>query len=109
MFSREQDILNTLRLIEGLKLSLLDNVSSVYHAMGENGNAAVRIALARVLLNVYVLAARLGIDFSPLEAELLAQAEREALPDSAVIEKRFGDFSRLVKYLNGKGRKVGEK
>ncbi len=47
LFSREQDMIQTLRLIEGLKVSLLDNLSAVYHAMAKDSTEAVQQALAR--------------------------------------------------------------
>ncbi len=102
MFSREQDMVQTLRLIEGLKVSLLDNLSAVYHAMAKDSTEAVQQALARFLANVYVLGRRLGIDYRQLEKETLLFAQKQAASDDDKLEKRFGDFTKLAKYLQGK-------
>lgn len=102
MFSREQDIIQTMRLIENLKLTLMDSLSAVYHAMTENSSAAIKRSLARLLMNVYLLGRRLGVEYSELDREMLHMAERQSLSNDDIIENRFGDYSRLVRYLQQK-------
>lgn len=99
MFSREQDIIQTLRLIEQLKLALLDNLGALYHAMMENSSAAMKRSLASLVLNGYLLGRRLGVEYADLDDELQRLADQQALSDDDIIENRFGDYSRLSRYL----------
>lgn len=102
MFSREQDIIQTLRLIEQLKLALLDSLSAVYRAMMENSSATMKRSLARLMLNGYLLGRRLGVEYADLDSEIQRLADQQALSDDDIIENRFGDYSRLSRHLQQK-------
>lgn len=101
MFSRESDIVRTMRLIEGLKAELIANIGDLYKALAAGGEQVGKELLATVIVNCYVLGKRLGIDFDELDEAVKYRAERCG-KSSHALEERFGDFSRLARHLEQK-------
>lgn len=101
LFSREADIVKTMRLIEKLKAAVIGHVGAVYQAFAEGGEQGIRQTMANLVVNCYVLAQRAGIDYSELEELVRVKAEEYArLNDS--LEQRFGDYAKLARHMNNK-------
>lgn len=102
MFSHESDILRKLRLIETLKAELITNVGQLYQAIARNSEQAISEGLASVVTSCYILARRLGIDFSALD-EAVASRVAHNIKREHEAEKLFGDFSEYQRYLRKRG------
>ncbi len=98
LFSQESDIVRVMRLIEELKSELVTTVGSLYKAMANHREAAIKTALASLIVTTYVLGKRLGINFTELD-EAVKDSIKECGRKNAAIEERFGDFSKLERYL----------
>ena len=98
MFSQESDIVRVMRLIEELKSELLMTVGSLYKAMANHREAAIKDSLASFIVMGYVLGRRLGINFLELD-EAVKEKVQDCCRKNAAIEERFGDFSKLERHL----------
>lgn len=101
MFSRESELVRTMRLVESLKGDLICSVGDLYKALAESGAARGKDALAAVVMLCYVLGRRLGIEFSALD-EAVARKVEALSTDASELETRFGDYSNLTRYLRDK-------
>lgn len=101
MFSQESDIVKTMRLIEGLKADLINNIGDLYKAMAQNSEVAIKEALARLIIYGYVLGKRLGVEFADLD-EIIKHKLNEYSKNNDALENRFGDFSKLKRFLEQK-------
>lgn len=98
MFSHESDIFRKLRFIEALKAELVVEVGHFYHAVAENREQVMREALASIVISCYVLARRLGISFSGLEAAIHGKLEQN-IEREVDAEKMYGDLSEFKRHL----------
>lgn len=98
MFSHDSEILRKLRLIEWLKAELVTNVGAVFQAMAKNGEQAVLEGLAAVVASAYVLARRIGIDFSTLDKMIITRLEQN-IQLGHEAENGYGDLSELQRHL----------
>ena len=101
MFSQESDIVKTMRLIEGLKADLINNIGELYKAMVQNSEVSIKEALARLIIHGYVLGKRLGIEFADLD-KTIEYKLNEYSKNNDALENRFGDFSKLKRFLEQK-------
>lgn len=101
MFTPESDLLSKLKLMERLKAQLVTGTGQVFEALADYGEKSLLDALANLAITVYVLAKRLGIDFASLEADMITKLRQSGKRDSQ-IEKLFGDYSQLERYLKQK-------
>lgn len=101
MFSRESELVRTMRLVESLKGELICSVGDLYKALAESGAARGKEALAEVVLRAYVLGRRLGIEFTALD-EAVARRVEALCADQSEVELRFGDYSNLARHLRDK-------
>lgn len=101
MFSRESELVRTMRLVESLKGDLVCSVGDLYKSLATDGAAHGKEALAEVALRCYVLGRRLGIDFAALD-EAVARRAETLCGDASELETRFGDFSNLARHLRDK-------
>lgn len=101
MFSQESDIVKTMRLIEGLKADLINNIGDLYKAMAQNSEVTIKEALARLIIHGYVLGKRLGVEFADLD-EIIKHKLNEYSKNNDALENRFGDFSKLKRFLEQK-------
>lgn len=101
MLSQETEFLRRLKIVDWLKTELVTNTAVLFKAMWQEGGQAVTDALANIVITCYVLARRLGVDFSALEDAIQARLAVHIRNDHEV-EKWFGDLSAYQKHLRGK-------
>ena len=101
MISHESEIVRKLRLIEGQKAELIGSLAGIFHALAKTGGQSLAEALGAVIINCYVLARRLGIDFSQLDEAVCEKLEQN-IKHGSEIEKWYGDLSELKRYLRQK-------
>lgn len=83
------DITKNIRAIEGLKCDLLNDLSTLFRYMQkpaqlEDGEET----LASMLLHLYLLANKLGLDFTQLDAAAVSRLKRSALDERRTPEER---------------------
>lgn len=100
---KELDIAQNLKTIEWLKAELLDSIAALFKSLLQKGNGAIRDAASNIIIITYLLAQRVGVNFSGLD-----HAVREKLKISIEDSKEIGnwmiDISELYKYLESKKR-----
>lgn len=94
----DSDILRKLRFIEWLKAEMAVHFASFLHALAKNSTRAAGEALAALIVTAYILAKRLGIDFSKLDQEILLWLQRYTSKDHEV-DKWTGDYAEFERYL----------
>ena len=96
---KEVDVVKNSRAVERLKAELLKA-----HWLFHNGTATaseeqILEGLARTVGLSYLLARRLGFDFSSVDRVLYKQVEQWQEKDDLVIEREWGDCGLLMDYL----------
>ncbi|HWI54771.1 MAG TPA: MazG-like family protein [Desulfobacteria bacterium] len=103
VFNQGTDIARNIKVIEWLKTELIGTVSAVFKAMLKNSEEAIEDALASMVVTIYVLARRLGINFSQLDVRVEGKV-RNGIKEKHEIEDWYGDLTALLKYLSDKKR-----
>ena len=97
------DITKNLRLIESLKGDLLLAVSQLYNEMAsescDNLRDVALDTLSDTIIISYLLARRLGLDYTTVERQISAKI-RLGLLQEHETEKYFGDLSALSRMRN---------
>ncbi|MDU2065098.1 MAG: MazG-like family protein [Sporomusaceae bacterium] len=101
MLHQEPDLLKKIKLMDWLKAQLAVGVGQVLSAAAERSENLLVEALASLAVTVYILARRMGIDFSVLE-EAMLQKVKNLGRQSSELERQFGDYSQLERYLRQK-------
>lgn len=101
MLFQESDIVKTMRLIEALKADMIHAVGALYGALAESSAHKGKEALALIIVQCYVLGKRLGINFKELD-DAVQYKVNECSKSNGELENRFGDFSKLARYIEQK-------
>jgi hypothetical protein len=95
----EVDVVKGLRAIEELKVSLIQAQWLVQHGTLSGSESEMLQGLADLVGLSYLMARRLGFDFSRLDRMLLQRLEDIKNTDEMNLEKQWGDLSLLLSYL----------
>ncbi len=90
------DVTTQIKAIELLKCELLSGLAELYEVLRKPARGEERAALASLLINLYLLSRRLGVDFEKLTEEAVLKLRREILNGRAAA-----DVELLIKYLGG--------
>lgn len=101
MISPESDLLRKLRLIENLKADVILNVGLLFQAVAKNTQQGISMSIAGVIVSCYILAKRLGIDFSEIDESIKGKIDQN-IKQETDAEKWFGDYSQLKRHLRNK-------
>ena len=88
-----------MRAIEELKVNLLQAQWLIQHGTLNGEEDKMLQGLADFVGMSYLLARRLGFDFSRLDRVLLQRLEEIKQTDEMNLEKQWGDLSLLLSYL----------
>lgn len=99
----DSDIARRVKVIEWSKAELLDAVSRLFRATVQGPEDSVLESLGTVLLAAYLLAPRLGINYTRLDLQLEALVKHH-LEQGHQVEEWYGDLSNLSRYLEGRGK-----
>lgn len=94
----ESDIARKVKVLEWSKAELLDAVSRLFRASIQGREESIVESLGTVLLATYLLAPRLGINYTRLDLQLEGLV-RHHLEKRHEIEEWYGDLTNLLKYL----------
>lgn len=103
----EIDITGGIKTIEWLKTELLGAVTALFRVLLKGtraGQDTISECLAGIIILTYLLARRLGIDFSSVDSKVQNKLKLGILEEDE-IEKSYGDLSKLLGYM--RDRKQG--
>ncbi|KUO78076.1 MAG: hypothetical protein APF81_25760 [Desulfosporosinus sp. BRH_c37] len=95
----EVDVVKGLRAIDELKVNLIQAQWLIQHGTLSGSEDEMLQGLADLVGMSYLLARRLGFDFSRLDRMLLQRLEGLKNTDEMNLEKQWGDLSLLLSYL----------
>ncbi|WP_042331747.1 MazG-like family protein [Desulfosporosinus orientis] len=95
----EVDVVKGLKAIDELKVNLIQAQWYVQHGALKGSEDEMLQGLADLVGTSYLLARRLGFDFSRLDRILLQRLEDLKNSDEMNLEKQWGDLSLLLSYL----------
>lgn len=102
--SREKDkIAQNLQMLEWLKAELVESVGKLLKAIVGGSEKVILDALSAILITVYLLAKRLGISFTSLEASC-QQKINEQIKEGHEAETWYGDLEELLEHMKPKKR-----
>ena len=104
---QEIDVARKVKAIEYLKAQLVGTGAQVLFSLLEGEEQEILASLADLMLTGFILAKRCGVDFAQLDRQLLAKA-REHAQSRGELEKWYGDYSSLVRYLLERSGQIGE-
>lgn len=102
-FNQGIDIAKNIRIIEWLKTELLSSVSGLFKAMLNSSEEVLIDALSSIIITSYVIARRLGINYSRLDINIESKL-RTSIKEEHEVEQWYGDLSALLKYVSDKKR-----
>ncbi len=103
VFNQGIDIARNIRVIEWLKAELLGTAAALFKAMVKNSEEAIEDALASIIITVYVLARRVGINFPQLDIRVESKL-KNAIKEKHEVEDWYGDLTALLRYRGDKKR-----
>ncbi|OLS03427.1 MazG-like family protein [Tissierella creatinophila] len=99
--NKEIDVIKNMKTIEWLKAELLSNISQLYKDMANNEDTSrenLEDLISNIILESYVLAKRLGIDYKSLDKALKGNIKLN-LVEEHKIERWYGDLSALMEHI----------
>lgn len=99
--NEEINITGNIKLIDWLKTELLGSVTSLYRILLKGSKASqdtICESIAEIIILSYLLAKRLGIDFSSIDSKIQNKLKIGIIEEDE-IEKNSGDLSRLLGYI----------
>ncbi len=97
------NIAKNIRFLEWLKGELVESVGKLFKAMMEGSEKLILDALTGIVMTVYLLAKRVGIDFDDLDAAVMKKID-EQIEKEHEAESWYGDLSSLKSYFNSQKR-----
>ena len=101
--NRDVGIAKNVRAIEWLKAEILSRLGQLSRSLLDAEEDAVVESMAAIVSCVYLLARRVGITFSRLDARV-DQRLRDSIRSGHQLESWYGDLSALTQYRKEKGR-----
>lgn len=95
------DLTGSIKVIEWLKAELLGSVTLLYKVLlkgAKTSQDAIIECLAGIVILTYLLAKRLGIEFSTVDLKV-ANKLKVGILEEDDIEKVHGDLSKLLGYI----------
>lgn len=103
MFRDKDKIAQNLQILEWLKAELVDSVGKLLKAMISGSERVILETLSAILITVYLLARRLGISFTSLEA-FSQQKILEQIKENNEEEILKEDLKELLDHMKSKKR-----
>lgn len=95
------DITGNIKIIEWIKAELLSMVASLYRIIAKGvkiSEDTVSDCIAGIIILSYLLARRLGVEFSAVDSKVESKLRVGVLEEDS-LEKEYGDLSRLLSYM----------
>lgn len=91
------------RVLEWLKADLAENVGVLFKSLLNSGNDANIDALAALIINAYILARRVGINYQVLDMRIKHQLNT-SISDLDEAHHIHGDLTQLQNYIESRGK-----
>jgi len=95
------NITKNIKTIERLKSEILTNTAELFSSFSKEKNLhsqeVVLSAVSNIIIDSYLLAKRMGFDFSQVDSKIDSKLSLEL--KSNEVEKDFGDISCFIEYL----------
>ncbi|MBO8168642.1 MAG: MazG-like family protein [Thermoanaerobacteraceae bacterium] len=91
-------IARNIHIIEELKAELVDSTAGVLKALAKDDQSNVIDSLTRTIISTYLLAKKLGIDFSRLDSQVIGKLKR-TIKYTAKDEGIKDEMEMLLDYL----------
>jgi len=100
MPTNDYDITGNIKAIEKLKLELLQSVVSLLKNMSNQRSEHEErlVLLTDAIIHTYMLAARLGVDFTELDEAAVNRIKIEVLKEDGVLA---ADYAALLRHIRG--------
>lgn len=98
---RETDIAKHIKLIEWLKVELLDNVSGLFRGFVRGSESLLSECLANIVVSAYLLARRVGISYLQLDRLILAKLS-QSKETGHQLEEWYGDLTILEEHFQNR-------
>lgn len=95
---RDLGIARNIQTIEWLKADLISSLAALWRGMLKGTEDVIIESLAGIMVVCYVLARRLGIHFARVDVQVEKKV-RMNIDEGHEVEKRYGDLSALMRYL----------
>ena len=92
------DIAKNLKIIDWLKTELIEGVANFHKAILKNSEELILDALAGIVVVCYLLARRLGVQFTRLDKKVRQKVDYH-IENKHEVELWYGDLSSLQEYL----------
>jgi len=99
--NEEIDVTGSIRIIEWIKAELLGAVASLYKVLLKGSKASqdmIQDCIAGIIILAYLLARRLGMDFSSVDLKIQNKLKVGILEEDE-IERVHGDLSKLLRHI----------
>lgn len=100
-FRRDIDIGRQVKMVEWLKVELLDHVSALFRAFQTGGETLVADCLSSILITVYILARRVGLSPRDVDRRAVEKLEKTRQVGHEA-ETWFGDLGAVEEHLRGR-------
>ena len=98
----EIDIANNIKAVELLKVEIMQKLTDLMGDIAAEPDNETLTNLtedsANLIALVYILAFRLGLDYDDINS-MISAALRRGIADNHILEKRYGDLSRLLENI----------
>lgn len=104
MKNKDIDIVKNMKTVEWLKSELLTNIAylhKIFVDTDKNSKENIEDTISNMIMESYLLAKRLGIDFKDIDATLRTNI-RLNLIEEHKIEKWYGDLSELLDHMDAR-------
>jgi hypothetical protein len=98
---KDMDIAKNIRMIEFLKTELLDSVSALFRAFLKGNEGILLDTLSNIMVMIYVLARRCGIQPQDLDRSVSNKVDR-SIELGHQAEEWYGDLSSLQAHMKRK-------
>ena len=95
---RDVDIAKNIQTIEWLKADIVSSLGALFRAMLKGTEDIIIDSLAGIIVVSYILGRRLGVHFARVDVQVEKKV-RKNIDEGHEVEKRYGDLSALVRYL----------
>ncbi|MGL5313033.1 MAG: MazG-like family protein [Peptostreptococcaceae bacterium] len=101
---KSSDVTKNVKIIEWMKKELILSVGDVFDLIFKGVkpvDEALQDTLANIIMITYLLAKRLGINFSDIDYKIKEKI-KIGIDQNHSVENWYGDFSNLKKHLNNR-------
>lgn len=98
----EVDIAKNIRTIEWLKTEVVSGTAALFRALLRGTEEQLVDSLAALVVSIYALARRVGVQYARLDAAVESTVRR-SIGEGHELEKWYGDLSALIHYLEERG------